>query len=115
VPRKSTGKRKHIPQRTCVACREVLAKRSLIRIVRSAEGVKVDPSGKLAGRGAYLHDVCTCWQRGLKGSLEAALKVNFSDQEREQLTAYMLTLSEKDDHDGSQAEMSSIAEDAKGN
>jgi hypothetical protein len=29
---------KHVPQRTCVGCRTVLAKRQLIRVVRTAEG-----------------------------------------------------------------------------
>ena len=48
--------KKHVPQRTCVACREVNEKRSLIRIVRGPEGVAVDKTGKMPGRGAYLHD-----------------------------------------------------------
>ena len=34
--------KKHVPQRTCVACREVNEKRSLIRIVRGPEGVAVE-------------------------------------------------------------------------
>jgi hypothetical protein len=42
---------KHIPQRTCVGCREVLPKRALIRVVRTAEGVRIDATSKLAGRG----------------------------------------------------------------
>ncbi|HUW09157.1 MAG TPA: YlxR family protein, partial [Anaerolineae bacterium] len=52
---KGSGRRKRIPQRTCVACRQVQGKRALVRIVRLAGGdVQVDPTGKLAGRGAYL-------------------------------------------------------------
>ena len=35
----------------------VLPKRSLVRLVRRPEGVQVDPTGKLAGRGAYLHNI----------------------------------------------------------
>jgi predicted RNA-binding protein YlxR (DUF448 family) len=46
---------KHVPRRTCVACRETDAKRQLIRLVRTPEGtVEVDPTGKRNGRGAYL-------------------------------------------------------------
>jgi predicted RNA-binding protein YlxR (DUF448 family) len=44
------------PVRTCVGCREEAGKRSLIRIVRRPEGgARVDPTGRAAGRGAYLH------------------------------------------------------------
>ena len=93
---KKTSKRvKHIPQRTCVGCRKVLPKRQLIRIVRSPDGVQVDPTGKLAGRGAYLHDRRSCWERGLKGALAHALKVELTAEDRKRLRAYLETLSEE--------------------
>ena len=75
-----------------MGCRTVLAKRQLVRIVRSVDGVKVDPTGKLAGRGAYLHDRRSCWEAGLKGSLARALKANLTDADREHLEAFMNTL-----------------------
>ena len=51
----------HIPMRTCAACRQVRAKRSLTRIVRSADGsVAIDPTGRLAGRGTYICDAPDC-------------------------------------------------------
>jgi len=78
-----------------VGCREVLPKRSLIRIVRSSDGVQVDPTGKLAGRGAYLHDRRSCWERALKGPLAHALKMELTDKDREDLLAFMMTLSEE--------------------
>lgn len=83
---------KHVPQRTCVGCREVLPKRTMIRIVRTADGVQIDPTGKLAGRGAYLHDRRGCWERGLKGALAHALKANISPDERVALEKFMNTL-----------------------
>lgn len=86
---KKTVRRKHIPQRTCIACKEILAKRSLIRIVRTKDGVKIDPTGKLPGRGAYVHVSPSCWERALKGPLAGALKMEFSDTDREQLMAMM--------------------------
>jgi predicted RNA-binding protein YlxR (DUF448 family) len=95
VPRK-TGKRRHIPQRTCIACREVLPKRSMIRVVRSPEGVVIDPTGKLTGRGAYLHQQRSCWERGMKGALESALKVDFTAEERERLMNYLLSLPDQE-------------------
>jgi uncharacterized protein len=43
------------PQRTCVGCRQVRAKRELVRLVLPAEGpVQVDATGKRNGRGAYI-------------------------------------------------------------
>lgn len=92
---KTKGKRKHVPQRTCVGCREVLAKRTLIRIVRGPDAVYVDPSGKMPGRGAYLHDRRSCWERGLKGALANALKTELTVSDREHLLAFMATLPEE--------------------
>ena len=86
---------KHIPLRTCVGCRTVLAKRALIRVVRRpGEGVVVDPSGKLAGRGAYLHNRKSCWERGLKGGLANALKTTLTSEDRQRLEAFMSSLPE---------------------
>lgn len=87
---------KHIPQRTCVGCREVLPKRSLIRLVRTPEGVKVDPTGKARGRGAYLHNQRSCWERALKGALAQALRTEISPADREHLLAFMATLPEEE-------------------
>jgi predicted RNA-binding protein YlxR (DUF448 family) len=94
MPHKTRPRVKHIPQRTCVGCRMVLPKRSLIRIVRTAEGVRVDPTGKMAGRGAYLHDQRSCWMIGLKGSLANALKTELNDNDRLTLEQFVQTLPE---------------------
>ena len=82
--------RKHIPQRTCVACCKVKAKRELIRLVRISNGnVEVDTSGKKAGRGAYLCPTLECWEIGLKtGRLEYTLRITLTQENREQLTGY---------------------------
>jgi len=101
---KKTAKRvKHVPQRTCVGCRETLAKRGLIRIVRTPEGLLVDPTGRVPGRGAYLHDRRSCWERGLKGALAHALKVELTGQDRETLLAVMATLPEEAPDEGHEA------------
>lgn len=83
---------KHIPQRTCVGCREVLPKRQMIRVVRTEEGVRVDPTRKFAGRGAYLHDRRSCWERGLKGALGHALKTELRQDDRARLEEFMNNL-----------------------
>ncbi|OGO04085.1 MAG: hypothetical protein A2Y91_06900 [Chloroflexi bacterium RBG_13_54_8] len=67
---------RHIPWRSCVACREGKPKHELIRLVCAADGrVEVDFSGKKAGRGAYLCYSSECWEKGLKKNrLEHALR-----------------------------------------
>lgn len=82
--------RKHIPQRTCVACRTTGDKRKLVRAVRTPEGsVEVDPSGKRDGRGAYLCARPACWEAALKnGRLAAALRATISARDRDALRSY---------------------------
>jgi predicted RNA-binding protein YlxR (DUF448 family) len=78
--------RKHVPVRTCVVCRERDGKRALVRLVRTDEGVVVDPTGKMNGRGAYLCDKASCWQRAMNGDvLSRALRVTLTEQDRARL------------------------------
>lgn len=82
-----TPRRKHIPQRTCVVCREKDSKRQLVRIVRTQEGtVMIDPTGKANGRGAYLCDKPACWERAVNSdALARALRVALSADDRQRL------------------------------
>ena len=48
-------KTKKIPMRMCIACREMKPKTEMTRVVKNAEGeIFADPTGKAAGRGAYI-------------------------------------------------------------
>ena len=93
---KSKGKprQKHIPQRTCVACRETKSKRDLVRVVLLTEGgVAVDETGKRNGRGAYLCRQLTCWELAIKrGSLGRALRTTLSPEDLLVLEAYAASL-----------------------
>lgn len=82
--------KKHIPQRTCVACRTVRPKRELVRVVRTPKGdVVVDETGKRNGRGAYLCSKQACWEKALtKGLLNRALRTNLKTDVKVQLTEY---------------------------
>ncbi|MCI0399576.1 MAG: YlxR family protein [Chloroflexi bacterium] len=82
--------RKHVPQRTCVICRQKTDKRRLTRLVRTADGgVVVDPTGKRNGRGAYLCDRITCWDKVLGSAiLDQLFGVQVSDEEKEAIAAY---------------------------
>lgn len=98
--KKSGVKPKHVPQRTCIACRKVAGKRSLLRLVRTEQGVEVDTTGKLAGRGAYLHPYQSCWQAVMRGGrIEQALRTRLSEENRQALLAYMATLPESEEVD----------------
>jgi predicted RNA-binding protein YlxR (DUF448 family) len=74
-------RQKRIPMRKCVACQEMMNKKSLIRIVRTPEGeVRIDPTGKKSGRGAYLCTKVECFQLAKKKkSLDRALKHSVSN------------------------------------
>lgn len=73
---------KKIPMRQCTGCREMKAKRELIRIVRSPEGeITLDFKGKAAGRGAYLCSDPHCLQQAIKTrALERALQASIPEE-----------------------------------
>ncbi len=102
---KKTVRKKHVPQRTCVGCRDVLPKKRLIRLVKTPSGIQIDPSGKMSGRGAYLHERRSCWERGIKGALAHALKTELTSEDRQILLEFMVDLPddtqdhEEHDHD----------------
>jgi len=48
----------------------------------------------MAGRGAYLHDRRSCWERGLKSTLANALRIALTEDERDHLIAFMASLPE---------------------
>lgn len=89
-----TPRVKHVPQRTCVACRQTGDKRGLLRIVRTLQGAaEVDTTGKKAGRGAYLCKARACWDIGVRrGRLEHALRTKLSEEDRAKLFAFLETM-----------------------
>ena len=87
--KKQPRRPKHVPQRTCVACRNKYDKRQITRIVRTTPNddgetsVVIDITGKRNGRGAYLCDNPTCWQNAIKRNmLNIALKTELTDAEK---------------------------------
>ena len=73
---------KKIPQRQCMGCRERKEKRALIRVVRCTDGeVRLDFSGKLNGRGAYICPQPECLRAAQKAkALERSLEVPIPDE-----------------------------------
>ncbi|MFO7153386.1 MAG: YlxR family protein [Caldicoprobacter oshimai] len=75
-------RKKKIPMRMCVGCRESKPKQELIRVVRSPEGeIHIDLKGKAPGRGAYLCYNIECLEKAIKHkSLERALDEKIGEE-----------------------------------
>ncbi len=67
---------KRQPERMCVGCRSKAEKRALIRVVRSPIGrIALDPTGRAAGRGAYVHPSGECLRLAVRrGAIARALQ-----------------------------------------
>lgn len=74
-------KTKKIPSRICVGCREPKEKKSMVRIVKTAENVIcLDETGKMNGRGAYICKNAKCLQRAIQSKgLERSLKTGIPE------------------------------------
>ena len=55
-----------IPERMCVACRQMRPKNELVRLVLTENGAKVDVTGKVNGRGVYLCKRAECLEKARK-------------------------------------------------
>lgn len=73
---------KKIPVRRCVGCGEGKPKKELVRVVRTAGGdISFDPTGRKAGRGAYLCHNSACFAKARKKkSLERAFSAQIPDE-----------------------------------
>ena len=95
-PNKKTLRHKHIPQRSCIACRNKKDKRELIRLVCHSGIIKIDYGGKSTGRGVYLCPTYECWEIGLKKTrLEYALRTKLASENRQILVEYGKSLPKK--------------------
>lgn len=72
---------KTIPERTCIVCRKKGDKKAFIRIVKTKDGIFLDKTGKLAGRGAYICDSADCINKCKKThALNRAFKQEVSEE-----------------------------------
>ena len=78
---------KKIPMRMCTGCHEMKPKRELIRVVKTPEGeIKVDFTGKLNGRGAYICKDIACLEKAVKQkALSRAFECPITDEIYEEL------------------------------
>lgn len=84
------------PQRTCIGCNSKKDKRELIRIVKNKQGeIKLDRTGKLDGRGAYICDNIECLEKAIKSKrLERTFETQIEEKIYEDLRGVMIDESE---------------------
>ncbi|MGI6678862.1 MAG: RNase P modulator RnpM [Dehalobacterium sp.] len=82
---------KKIPQRMCVGCKEMKAKKSLIRVVKTPEDlILIDTTGKKSGRGAYVCPDKSCLQLAINSKgLEKSLQTKIAPEIYENLKSQM--------------------------
>ncbi len=74
------------PTRTCIACRLQNDKNNLIRIVKNNDEIKLDVTGKMSGRGAYICNSLECVEKCIKSkALNRTFKTNINPEVYEQL------------------------------
>ena len=80
-------KKRKIPMRICVGCREMKPKMELTRVVKPQEGdCAIDFTGKAPGRGAYVCKSAECLKKAQKTrALERALDAKIEENVFEQL------------------------------
>lgn len=85
---------KKIPQRQCTGCREMKNKTDMIRVIRTPEGeIRIDETGKMNGRGAYICRSISCLKKSLGNhGLERSLRTGIPREVSEQLEEEMKQL-----------------------
>ena len=95
--RNNMSTKEHVPERTCIACRQIKPKWELVRLVHTPKGdIEIDQRGKKPGRGAYLCKTRGCWELALardrKNRLAHALRTEITPENRVTLAEYSKTL-----------------------
>lgn len=69
------------PQRSCIVCKKSTDKRLLVRIVKNKEGeIFLDFTGKKNGRGAYVCNELTCFEKLKKvRAIDRSFKLNIKE------------------------------------
>ncbi|MBE5941318.1 MAG: YlxR family protein [Lachnospiraceae bacterium] len=83
---------KKTPLRKCIGCGEMIAKKDMLRIVKTKENeILIDATGKLNGRGAYLHCSKNCFEQAVKSKgLERSFKMSIEPNVYEKLSEELI-------------------------
>ena len=73
---------KKIPQRQCLGCRQIKPKNELVRIIRTPlDEIRLDVTGKMNGRGAYICREKACFDKAVKSkAVDRALKMDVPEE-----------------------------------
>lgn len=86
---------KKIPMRQCVGCRQMKAKKEMIRVIKTGSGeeettISLDATGRKNGRGAYICPNSECLAAAIKSKgLERSFKMPIPKDVYEMLTKEM--------------------------
>lgn len=87
---------KKTPLRKCVGCGEMIAKKDMLRVIKNKDGeIKLDPTGKENGRGAYIHFNKECFEKAVKSKgLERSFKMSIDAEVYESLKRELMDIEE---------------------
>jgi len=73
---------KKTPLRKCIGCGSMHTKKEMIRVIKTPENeIKIDGTGKMNGRGAYICHSTDCLSLSLKNrGLERSLKMKIPEE-----------------------------------
>lgn len=85
---------KKIPLRKCIGCGEIIPKKEMVRIVKTTDNiVKLDPTGKENGRGAYMHMNKECFDKAVKSkALERSFKMSIDSDVYDRLKKELMDI-----------------------
>jgi len=85
---------KKIPLRKCIGCGEIIPKKEMVRIVKTTDNiVKLDPTGKENGRGAYMHMNKECFDKAVKSKgLERSFKMSIDSDVYDRLKKELMDI-----------------------
>ena len=88
---------KKTPLRKCIGCGEMIAKRDMLRIIKTKENeIKLDPTGKENGRGAYLHFNRSCFDQAVRSKgLERSFKMSIQPDIYESLGKELMDIEQQ--------------------
>lgn len=88
---------KKTPLRRCIGCGEMISKKDMLRIIKTKDGIiKLDPSGKENGRGAYLHLQRDCLNQAIKSKgLERSFKMSIPHEVYDSLSKELIDIESK--------------------
>lgn len=88
---------KKIPLRKCIGCNEMIAKNDMLRVIKTKDNIiKLDPTGRENGRGAYLHFNAECLDKAIKSKgLERSFKMSIGKEIYEKLNEELMVIEQK--------------------